>query len=83
MSNKKIVSDEHVAAIDLGTNSCRVLVADTNGNDVFRDVRHVALGEGLAESGLFCDVSMKRAVNAFSDFSKVLKKYNVKKYRAE
>lgn len=82
MSNKKIVSDEHVAAIDLGTNSCRVLVADTNGNDVFRDVRHVALGEGLAESGSFCDVSMKRAVNAFSDFSKVLKKYNVKKYRA-
>jgi phosphohistidine swiveling domain-containing protein len=82
MSNRKIVTGEHVAAIDLGTNSCRVLVADINGNDVFRDVRHVALGEGLAESGLFCDVAIKRAVNAFSDFSKVLKKYNVKKYRA-
>ena len=82
MSNKKIVTGEHVAAIDLGTNSCRVLVADTKGNDVFRDVRHVALGEGLAESGLFCDVAIKRAVNAFSDFSKILKKYNVKKYRA-
>lgn len=82
MSNKKIVNGEHVAAIDLGTNSCRVLVADVNGKDVFRDVRHVALGEGLAESGLFCDVAIKRAVNAFTDFSKVLKKYNVTKYRA-
>lgn len=43
-----------VAAMDLGTNSNRLLIADTAGNAVYRDVKHVALGEGLAESGKFC-----------------------------
>lgn len=39
-----------VAAMDLGTNSNRLLIADTAGNAVYRDVKHVALGEGLAEA---------------------------------
>ena len=35
-----------VAAMDLGTNSNRLLIADTAGNAVYRDVKHVALGDG-------------------------------------
>lgn len=71
-----------VAAMDLGTNSNRLLVADFNGVPLFRDVRHVALGEKLAEQGFFTERSMERAICSFMDFSQMLNVYQVKKYRA-
>lgn len=71
-----------VAAMDLGTNSNRLLIADTAGNAVYRDVKHVALGEGLAESGKFCRRATERAICSFMDFAEMLKLYNVRRYRA-
>lgn len=71
-----------VAAMDLGTNSNRLLIADTAGNAVYRDVKHVALGEGLAESGKFCWRATERAICSFMDFAEMLKLYNVRRYRA-
>ena len=67
-----------VAAMDLGTNSNRLLIADTAGNAV----KHVALGEGLAESGKFCRRATERAICSFMDFAEMLKLYNVRRYRA-
>lgn len=74
--------EELVAAMDLGTNSNRLLIADKKGNPVYRDVRHVALGEGLAENGCFSDVAMERAICSFMDFKEMMDVYGVKKYRA-
>lgn len=71
-----------VAAMDLGTNSNRLLIADANGKAVFRDVRHVALGDGLAENGCFSELSMERAICSFMDFATVMETYHVQKYRA-
>lgn len=71
-----------VAAMDLGTNSSRLLVADEAGNVVYRDVKHVALGEGLAEHGCFCDAAMERAICSFMDFREMMNLYGVQKYRA-
>lgn len=71
-----------VAAMDLGTNSNRLLIADTAGNAVYRDVKHVALGEGLAESGKFCRRATERAICSFMDFAEMMKLYNVRRYRA-
>ncbi|MBP5698703.1 MAG: hypothetical protein J6W96_04175 [Alphaproteobacteria bacterium] len=71
-----------VAAMDLGTNSNRLLIADETGKSVYRDVRHVALGDGLAENGYFSDVSMERAICSFMDFGEMLAVYGVQKYRA-
>jgi exopolyphosphatase/guanosine-5'-triphosphate,3'-diphosphate pyrophosphatase len=73
---------ECVGAIDLGTNSSRLLIVDKNLEPVFRDVRHVALGEKLAETGKFCDIAMERAICSFMDFKEMMEIYNVKKYRA-
>ena len=55
------------AALDLGTNNCRLLIArpDTGGFvviDAFSRV--VRLGEGLAASGRLSDAAMERAVGA-------------------
>jgi len=57
----------HYAALDLGTNNCRLLVARPTA-DAFRVVdsfsRIVRLGEGLAQSGRLSDVAMSRAIGA-------------------
>jgi exopolyphosphatase/guanosine-5'-triphosphate,3'-diphosphate pyrophosphatase len=55
------------AAIDLGTNNCRLLIARPSGEnftviDAFSRV--VRLGEGLAQSGRLSDIAMDRALGA-------------------
>jgi exopolyphosphatase/guanosine-5'-triphosphate,3'-diphosphate pyrophosphatase len=55
------------AALDLGTNNCRLLIAEPAG-ETFRVVdsfsRIVRLGEGVAQSGRLGDAAMDRAVGA-------------------
>ena len=59
--------DTYYAALDLGTNNCRLLVACPTG-DSFRVVdafsRIVRLGEGLSLSGVLSDAAMTRAIGA-------------------
>ena len=78
----KAEEQDFIAAMDLGTNSNRLLIADKKGNPVYRDVYHVALGEGLAENGCFSEAAMERAICSFMDFSEMMAAYDVKKYRA-
>ncbi len=56
-----------LAALDLGTNNCRLLVARPRGEG-FRVVdafsRIVRLGEGLASTGRLSDAAMDRTVDA-------------------
>jgi exopolyphosphatase / guanosine-5'-triphosphate,3'-diphosphate pyrophosphatase len=60
-------ADIHYAALDLGTNNCRLLVARPT-TDAFRVVdsfsRIVRLGEGLSTSGRLSDMAMNRAIGA-------------------
>jgi exopolyphosphatase / guanosine-5'-triphosphate,3'-diphosphate pyrophosphatase len=57
------------AALDLGTNNCRLLVARPTG-DSFRVVdafsRIIRLGEGVSTSGRICDAAIDRAVGALA-----------------
>jgi exopolyphosphatase / guanosine-5'-triphosphate,3'-diphosphate pyrophosphatase len=57
------------AALDLGTNNCRMLIARPDGDDfVIVDAfsRIVRLGEGLAASGKLSDAAMERTLAALS-----------------
>jgi exopolyphosphatase/guanosine-5'-triphosphate,3'-diphosphate pyrophosphatase len=58
------------AALDLGTNNCRMLVGTPSGSG-FRVIdsysRIVRLGEGLHGSGALCPTAMDRAVAALQD----------------
>jgi len=60
--------DSLYAALDLGTNNCRLLVAQPTRPGQFRVVdafsRIVRLGEGLGASGMLSDDAMDRAVEA-------------------
>lgn len=57
------------AAIDLGTNNCRLLVARPSG-DAFRVIdsfsRIIRLGEGIVSTGRISDAAIERAVGALS-----------------
>lgn len=76
------MENTNLAAIDLGTNSCRIMVTDCNGNLLYRDSISTKLGEGMYANMRFTDEAVKRGINAFSEYAKILKKYDVKKCRA-
>ncbi len=68
------------AALDLGTNNCRLLIARAGGEgftvvDAFSRV--VRLGEGLASTGKMSEAAMDRAVEALSVCADKLKRRNV------
>jgi len=68
------------AAIDLGTNNCRLLIArPADENFVVIDAfsRVVRLGEGLAQNGRLSQAAMDRAVGALKICADKLKRRNV------
>ncbi len=68
------------AALDLGTNNCRLLIAKA-GSDGFTVVdafsRVVRLGEGLTTTGKMSEEAMDRAVEALAVCAEKLKRRNV------
>lgn len=73
------------AAIDLGTNNCRMLVARPFG-DGFRVIdsfsRIVRLGEGVAAEGRLCEEAIQRTVGALKVCNAKLKNAGVKRIRS-
>jgi exopolyphosphatase / guanosine-5'-triphosphate,3'-diphosphate pyrophosphatase len=70
----------HYAALDLGTNNCRLLIARPQGAgfaviDAFS--RIVRLGEGLASSGRLSDAAIERTIAALKVCADKLKRRNV------
>jgi exopolyphosphatase / guanosine-5'-triphosphate,3'-diphosphate pyrophosphatase len=70
----------HYAALDLGTNNCRLLIARPQGSgfavvDAFS--RIVRLGEGLATSGRLSDAAIERTLAALRICAEKLKRRNV------
>ena len=73
------------AAIDLGTNNCRLLIArpqDENFVVIDAFSRVVRLGEGLAQTGRLSDAAMDRAVGALKVCADKLKRRNVRLARS-
>jgi exopolyphosphatase / guanosine-5'-triphosphate,3'-diphosphate pyrophosphatase len=73
------------AALDLGTNNCRLLIATPTKPGQFRVVdafsRIVRLGEGLTASGYLSDAAMNRAVEALKICAEKLRSRSVRKAR--
>lgn len=70
----------HYAALDLGTNNCRLLIARPQANgfavvDAFS--RIVRLGEGLATTGRLSDAAIERTIEALRICAEKLKRRNV------
>ncbi len=76
--------DDLYAALDLGTNSCRMLIAQPKGSQlhvVDSFSKSVQLGQGLEASGRLGRASMARAVGALKICHKKLQKHRVERAR--
>lgn len=75
----------HFAALDLGTNNCRLLIATPTPRG-FRVVeaysRIVRLGEGLSQSGSLSEAAMDRALAALKVSGEKVRRRRVVKFRA-
>jgi exopolyphosphatase / guanosine-5'-triphosphate,3'-diphosphate pyrophosphatase len=73
-------SDPVIAALDLGTNNCRLLIARVKGNG-FRVIdgfsRIVRLGEGLEASGQLSEAAMDRTRDALKICAEKIRKRSV------
>jgi exopolyphosphatase/guanosine-5'-triphosphate,3'-diphosphate pyrophosphatase len=74
---------ENYAAIDLGTNSCRLLIATGSEKPipVARELRTTRLGQDLAVTGVISDTSIRKTLQCLQEFKQVMSRYEVKKYR--
>ncbi len=76
---------EAYAALDLGTNNCRLLIARPSGRDftvIDAFSRVVKLGEGLATSGRLSDKAMDRTLAALTICADKLQRRNVRLARS-
>ncbi|PIT69677.1 Ppx/GppA phosphatase family protein [Bartonella tribocorum] len=81
----QIKSPPLYAALDLGTNNCRLLIASPSKPGYFRVVdafsRVVRLGEGLINNGFLNAQAMDRAIEALKICRLKLKQRHIKRYR--
>ncbi len=82
-------SGELYAALDLGTNNCRLLIARPS----FTQAQHktlkvvdsysriVRLGEGVSETGRLGDEAMRRTIKALATCKQKLNRYGIAKFR--
>lgn len=73
-----------VAAVDCGTNSIRLLIADAvDGRlvDVHREMRIVRLGEGVDATGRFAPEALERTRAALADYVELMRSHGVSTVR--
>jgi exopolyphosphatase/guanosine-5'-triphosphate,3'-diphosphate pyrophosphatase len=77
-----------VAAIDCGTNSIRLLIADvdrSNGTtkltDLVREMRVVRLGQGVDATGELAPEALERTFAATAEYAELIRQYGAEKVR--
>ncbi|MDQ0757209.1 Ppx/GppA phosphatase family protein [Arthrobacter sp. B3I4] len=78
-----------VAAIDCGTNSIRLLIADVAAadgaapqlTDVHREMRVVRLGQGVDATGEFAPEALDRTLDATRDYAELIRRHGAGKVR--
>lgn len=74
-----------VGAVDCGTNSIRLLIAEPGEDgrlrDVHREMRIVRLGQGVDATGEFALEALARTESALSDYADLMREHGVRKVR--
>lgn len=78
-----------VAAVDCGTNSIRLLVADVTVRedgtawlrDVHREMRIVRLGQGVDATGVLAPEALRRTADALADYTTIARRKGVERVR--
>ena len=72
------------AAVDCGTNSIRLLIADVSDGrlrDIHRETRIVRLGQGVDATGRFAPDAIARTRTALTDYASLLRAHGVERVR--
>lgn len=72
-------------AIDIGTNSCRLFIAELIGEQltpIYNDLQTTRIGEGLNDSGMISPLALERTLLCLKHYWNTLQAYEVDKYRA-
>lgn len=76
---------DRVAAVDCGTNSIRLLIADVQGDgrlaDVHREMRIVRLGQGVDATGSLAPEAIERTRAALADYAALMREAGVGRVR--
>lgn len=73
-----------VAAIDCGTNTIKLLIADVVGQDLdvrVRETRMVRLGQGVDRTGRLADEALARAFAAIDEYAELIRECGVSRIR--
>src|SRR5512139_1316939 len=75
-----------VAAVDCGTNTIKLLVADLDAgagteHELVREMRMVRLGQGVDRTGRLADEALERAFAAIDEYSAIVARYDVEAIR--
>jgi exopolyphosphatase/guanosine-5'-triphosphate,3'-diphosphate pyrophosphatase len=70
-----------LAAIDCGTNSTRLLVADEDGRTIERLMRITRLGQGVDATGRLADEAVARTVAVLGEYRSVLDRHGADRVR--
>jgi exopolyphosphatase/guanosine-5'-triphosphate,3'-diphosphate pyrophosphatase len=70
-----------VAAIDCGTNSTRLLVADANGRELIRLMRITRLGQGVDRENTLAPEAIARTVDVLREFRRSMDSLGVERLR--
>ncbi|EYE87918.1 hypothetical protein Q428_10795 [Fervidicella metallireducens AeB] len=71
---------DRIGAIELGTNSTRLLIADINEDAIHPLVKKsvtTRLGYRIDETGLICESSLERTLKAIKEYQNIMKEYGV------
>jgi len=73
-------------AVDIGTNSCRLLIAEKENNQklkcLARELETTRMGEGINLSPVLEEAAMARTLDCLSRFRSKMQEYQVDEYRA-
>jgi exopolyphosphatase/guanosine-5'-triphosphate,3'-diphosphate pyrophosphatase len=72
----------NVAAVDIGTNSIRLLITDAQGAELAREMHITRLGQGVDKSGRLLPEAIERSVRVLHGYGAMLRQHGVTRTRA-
>src|SRR5215217_2287688 len=70
-----------VAAVDIGTNSARLLITDESGQELARPMRITRLGQGVDVTGRLGPEGIARTVSVLQEYGAACRSHGVRRLR--
>jgi exopolyphosphatase / guanosine-5'-triphosphate,3'-diphosphate pyrophosphatase len=70
-----------LAAIDIGTNSVRLLITDQDGNELVRSMQITRLGQGVDQTGALDRAAMDRTLDVLREYGQQMRRSEVERTR--